>query len=397
MIYGFRYAQRRLNRMTTIANIVDALAAPYTVWRTLRGIEPEMQGARPRFVAGNASVTFRVSHNGERKILKCYTRTNPHLAAIYGEEYHQRELCIVDIAGRRVWIDCLLTPYIEGVTLDEALCSAKSGEEVEALASAFDTFARELLTAERAHGDLKPENLIVTPSGEIRAIDWDAAFMPSMAGEPAPEIGTAAYQHPLRTVALFDKHIDDYSIAFLSVFLHFAAIDNATLEHFRRYHEPLLSPREILKGRCDEWERTSEMFAQRGMAREYRLAQLLHSTSARLFTLQSLMLPTVTPTTDPTEECAPYLDHANGYWGCRDHKGWLIEPLFDNGYEPTEGVMLVELGGYMHFADFAGRIVKSFPRGTRVKPMREGETTAYYADGGQEQIKAADLLQIFDK
>ena len=109
------------------------------------------------------------------------------------------------------------------------------------------------------------------------------------------------------------------------------------------------------------------------------------------------MLPTVTPTTDPTEECAPYLDHANGHWGCRDHKGWLIEPLFDNGYEPTEGVMLVELGGYMHFADFAGRIVKSFPHGTRVKPMREGETTAYYADGGQEQIKAADLLQIFDK
>ena len=92
MIYGLRYAQRRLNRMTTIANIVDALAAPYTVWRTLRGIEPEMQGARPRFVAGNTSVTFRVSHNGESKILKCYTRTNPHLAAIYGEEYHPREL-----------------------------------------------------------------------------------------------------------------------------------------------------------------------------------------------------------------------------------------------------------------------------------------------------------------
>ena len=364
------------------------------MWRTLRGIEPEMQGARPRFVAGNASVTFRVSHNGESKILKCYTRTNPHLAAIYGEEYHQRELCIVDIAGRRVWIDCLLTPYIEGVTLDEALCSAKSGEEVEALASAFDTFALRLLTAERAHGDLKPENLIVTPSGEILAIDWDAAFMPSMAGGQAPEIGTAAYQHPLRTAELFDKHLDDYSIAFISVFLHFAAIDSTTLEHYRSYHEPLLSPRDILKGRCDEWARTSEIFAQRGMAREYRLAQLLRSASARLFTLQSLMLPTVTPS---TEECAPYLDHAGGYWGCRDHKRWLIAPHYDNGYEPADGVMLVELGGYMHFVDMAGRTVKSFPRNTRVKPMREGETTAHYADGRQERIKAADLLQIFDK
>jgi hypothetical protein len=29
--------------------------------------------------------------------------------------------------------------------------------------------------------------------------------------------------------------------------------------------------------------------------------------------------------------------------------------------------------------------------------MRNGETIAHYTNGGQEQIKAADLLQIFDK
>ena len=384
--------------MTTIANIVDAVTAPYTVWHTLRGIEPEMQGARPRFVAGNASVTFRVRHNGEQKILKCYTRTNPHLAAIYGNEFHLRELCIVDIVGRKVWIDCLLTPYIKGVTLDEALCSAKSGEELKALASAFDAFARQLLTMERAHGDLKPENLIVTPSGKIKAIDWDAAFLPSFAGEPAPEIGTAAYQHPLRSVDIFDKHIDDYSIAFLSVFLHFAAIDNATLEHFRRYHEPLLSPRDILRGRVNELERICELFAQQGMAREYRLAQMLRSAQPRLFNLQSIFLPMITSSAYSAEEdSAPYLDVANGYWGCRNNERWLIEPLFDNGYEPSDGVMLTELGGYMHFVDFTGCIVKSFPLSTRVKPMRNGETTAHYANGEQECIKAADLLQSFDK
>ena len=384
--------------MTTIANIVDALASPYTVWHTLRGIEPEMQGARPHFVAGNASVTFRVLHNGERKILKCYTRTNQHLAAIYGKEYHPRELCIVDIVGRKVWIDCLLTPYIEGITLDEALCSANSEKELEAIATSFDAFAKSLLLSERAHGDLKPENLIVTPSGEIVAIDWDAAFLPSFAGEASPEIGTAAYQHPLRSTDLFDKHIDDYSIAFLSVFLHYAAIDNSTLEHYRRYHEPLLSPRDIIRGRVSELERISDLFAQRGMAREYRLAQMLRSAQPRLFNLQSIFLPTITSSVNLAEEnTAPYLDHANGYWGCRDHERWLIEPLFDNGYEPSCGVMLAELGGYLHFVDFEGRIVKSFPRSTHVKPMRDGETIAHYTNGGQEQIKAADLLQIFDK
>ena len=384
--------------MTTIANIVDALAAPYTVWRTLRGIEPTFHDNRPLYVAGNAAVTFRVKHDGMDKILKCYTRTNNHLAAIYGDEFHPRELCIIDIVGRKVWIDCLLTPYIEGITLDEALCSADGEQELIAIASSFDAFAKRLLLSERAHGDLKPENLILTPTGEIRAIDWDAAFLPSFAGEASPEIGTAAYQHPQRTTDLYDKHIDDYSIAFLSIFLHAAAIDSTTIEYFRKYHEPMLSPKDIIRGKVSELERISDLFAQRGMAREYRLAQMLRSTSARLFNLRPTLLPEITHSADTSpEDNAPYLDVANGYWGCRDNCRWLIKPLFDNGYEPTYGVMLTELGGYSHFVDLEGNVVKSFPMGTRVKPMRDGATTAYYPNGEQEYIKAEDLLQILDK
>ena len=384
--------------MTTIANIVDALAAPYTVWRTLRGIEPTFHDNRPLYVAGNAAVTFRVKHDGMDKILKCYTRTNNHLMAIYGDEFHPRELCIIDIVGRKVWIDCLLTPYIEGITLDEALCSADGEQELIAIASSFDAFAKRLLLSERAHGDLKPENLILTPTGEIRAIDWDAAFLPSFAGEASPEIGTAAYQHPQRTTDLYDKHIDDYSIAFLSVFLHAAAIDSTTIEYFRKYHEPMLSPKDIIRGKVSELERICDLFAQRGMAREYRLAQMLRSTSARLFNLRPTLLPEITHSADTSsEDNAPYLDVANGYWGCRDNCRWLIEPLFDNGYEPTYGVMLTELGGYSHFVDLEGNVVKSFPMGTRVKPMRDGATTAYYPNGEQEYIKAEDLLQILDK
>ena len=71
--------------------------------------------------------------------------------------------------------------------------------------------------------------------------------------------------------------------------------------------------------------------------------------------------------------------------------------MFDNGYEPSDGVMLAELGGYYHFVSLEGKVVKTFPPATRVKPMRRGETTAYYANGEQESIKAAELLHNFDK
>lgn len=360
-----------------------------------------MEDGRPRFVAGNAAVSFRVRHCGQDKILKCYTRTNRHLAEIYGDDYHPRELCVVDIAGRKSWVDCLLTPYIEGITLDEALCRAQSHEELFDLAASFDALACQILFSGRAHGDLKPENIVCTPEGRMVAIDWDAAFLPTFAGEQAPETGTAAYQHPRRGADLYDGHIDDYSIAFISVMLYSAAIDTLTLEHFRQHREPLLSPRDILSGRTNELERISDCLAQRGMAREYRLAQLLRERSPRLFSLKDTLRPPL-PAADSNEveensSETPTLDQVNGYWGCRTSKKWAIGPYFDNGYEPTCGIMLAELGGYQHLVDLSGRVVKTLPKGTRIKPLHNGHTTAFYTDGREEVICAEDLLQNFDK
>lgn len=381
--------------MTSIANIVDALASQHTIWRTLHGVEPQLCDGRPDFVVGNAAVTFRVRHNGEQKTLKCYTRTNAHLQSIYGTEYHPRELCVIDIVGRKVWIDCLLTPYIEGVTLDEKLCMVSSTEELWGVATAFDLMAYKILASERAHGDLKPENIIITPRREMVAIDWDAAFLPTFAGELAAETGTAAYQHPSRDAKFYDKHIDDYSIAFLTVFLYAAAIDPATLNYFKQHKEPAISPREILRGATSELERISDLFAARGMAREYRIAQMLRSTNPRLFNLTTTISPPAPPHYPDTEQ--PTLDQVNGFWGCHKEGNWIIAPHFDNGYEPTDGFMLAELGGYRHFVALDGRIAKSFEQNTRIKPMRDGYTTAYYADGRSEIIKAEELLQNLDK
>ena len=123
--------------MLSIADIVEAVAFPYTVWRTLRGVEVEMCGSRPLYVTGNAAVTFRARGDGRRKALKCYLRTNDRLEVIYGSPYLRNELCVVDMVGRYHWVDCLLLDYVEGKTLDEALCEATEPEQFAALAAAF--------------------------------------------------------------------------------------------------------------------------------------------------------------------------------------------------------------------------------------------------------------------
>ena len=131
--------------------------------------------------------------------------------------------------------------------------------------------------------------MILTPDGQMKFIDWDAAYVPALAGRAAPETGTAAYQHPKRTTQMYDTHIDDYSIALLSVMLHAAALDPDVTARYRSLREFPLHPRRIAAGYCEELERTADLFASRGMAPQYRLTRMLSSPTPYLFNLESVM------------------------------------------------------------------------------------------------------------
>lgn len=365
--------------MISIADIVDTLASECPSWRTLSDVHPHIRDGRPVYVTGNAAVTFFVRHEGCEKILKCYTRDNPHLAAIYGDAFLPRELKVFNLMNRSDFVNCLLTDRIEGVTLDRAICNA-SPDGLAALAGAFDRMAVGLLAREYAHGDLKPENIIVTPDGDMRAIDWDAAFTPEFAGDPAPETGTAAYQHPLRTNELFDKHIDDYSIALLSVMLHAAAVDPATAEHYRLNHEFAINPRDIASGKRGELDRVTDLFAARGMAVQYRLARMLLSPIPQLFDLERVMGFTLSIDDGQVTETAA-AEVRNGLWGCRTGARWSIPPLYDAAFDPSDGIILATLGGYNHFLSLDGRTLRSFGRGDVVKPFRNGRASVRLTDG----------------
>lgn len=364
--------------MTSINDIVDALANPYTPWRTLRGVEVVYRDDMPLFFSGNASVIFRIRHEGKDKILKCYTRRNANLQTIYGSMYHPAELGVSNIFGQRHWVDCLLIDYIEGETLHERLCKPLSSNELHELASAFDHFAADLLTKEYAHGDLKPENIIVGEDGMMHAIDWDAAYTPALQGSRATETGTAAYQHPLRTVELFDKHIDDYSITFISTLLHIYAIDPAQAEYYRLHHEPQVHPRQIARAKANynfvhqlhvgtmpekSWlDKTLDSFAMRGMARQYRIARLLYDNTPQLFALKRLMSPPPTITSLNMEA-----DVMHGLWGYSAAGKWVIAPYYDECNDPKDEILQVRLGAYKHLLSLDGKLLYTTPATTKIR------------------------------
>lgn len=377
----------------TISDIVDAVSASYTVWRTLRGIEPVYHDGRIAYVTGNAAVTFTVRHDGRTKMLKCYTRSNPYRSEIYGEKYLPRELCVIALSGVAQWVDCLLYERIEGESLDDALCHTSEPQHFSRLATSFDAMVCQLLHSGRTHGDLKPENIIVASDDQMHPIDFDAAFIPAFAGKQSVEVGTAAYQHPARTTALFDEHIDDYSIAFISTLLHAAALKPELLKHFRSTHEPPFMPHDIVAGRCAAIDDIIEQFARRGDAIRYRIARMLISQWPRLFNLKQTILYT-DETTLATATDNATLEQEGGLWGCRNQQGWIIPPLYDGGFDPTEGYMVATLGSYTHLIDIGQRrVVYNFEKGITAKPVCNNEVKIRRKDGSRESLPLESLLQ----
>lgn len=99
------------------------------------------------------------------------------------------------VTDRGAWYDLLAADWAEGHTLDYAIRRAlhyRSSADLTALSRAFEAMAAELLAQPWAHGDLKPSNIMVTPSGTLRLIDYDGAFVPERAAETAADPAPAA-------------------------------------------------------------------------------------------------------------------------------------------------------------------------------------------------------------
>ena len=203
---------------------------------------------RPGFSAGNSAAVFRIRLGGRIRSLRCYLRPMRHLKEIYGDRLLEKELYLHTSAQTGVWVDVVLGDWIEGLTLHEAAAQAaalRDRECLQILARLFDRLAFALVTDDCAHGDLKPENIIVSDDGTLHPIDFDASYLPAFAGETSPELGTAAYQHPARTAADFDERIDDSPAALISTALHALAADPTLWDRYGSTDGLLYCPQRI--------------------------------------------------------------------------------------------------------------------------------------------------------
>mgnify|MGYP000989216382 CR=1 FL=1 len=380
--------------MFTLRQYLLTLTDSHGLTRTLGEVELCRDGqGRPLYSIGNSAVVFRIRRDGRIRSLRCYLRRMRHLREIYGDGVLEKELYLYTSSETGVWVDAILGDWIDGATLHEAVAEAalaRDTAKLRSLAESFDALAAGMVADDRAHGDLKPENIIVGDDGTLCPIDFDASYLPAFAGEISPELGTAAYQHPARTAADFDERIDDYPAALISTALHALAEDPTLWDRYGSSDGLLYTPQRIASDPA--YRETLALFEKRGMAVQYRIAQLLTAPTLRLFGLAELLAEAVREkpaARSGTEAETPELFVENGRWGYRTAERVVVAPLYDNGFDFTEGLAAVQLGGTWHYIDTAGRTRLSCPGCAAVKPFRGGK--AQVVRNGERQEIAHPL------
>ena len=198
--------------------------------------------------SGAFAVVFKMQDksSGKYYALKCFTEEQQGRAEAYRQiadeldlldspyitsvKYMEKEL-FVDSQCEEDEFPVLLMDWVDGETMEAYIAANYRNQSAMSMLSyRFGKMAAWLRTQSFAHGDIKPDNIIVRPDGSLTLVDYDGMFVPSMKGSQSPTIGTRDFSHPLRTVDDFDETIDDFSLASIALSLKAISMNSTLLD-----------------------------------------------------------------------------------------------------------------------------------------------------------------------
>ena len=198
--------------------------------------------------SGAFAVVFKMQdkRTGKYYALKCFTEEQEGRADAYRQiadeldmvdspyitsvKYMEKEL-FVDSQCEEDEFPVLLMDWVEGETMEAYIAANYHNQSaMSMLCYRFGKMAAWLRSQSFAHGDVKPDNIIIRPDGSLTLVDYDGMFVPSMKGSKSPTIGTKDFCHPLRTIDDFDETIDDFSLASIALSLKAISMNSTLLD-----------------------------------------------------------------------------------------------------------------------------------------------------------------------
>ena len=321
--------------------------------------------------SGAFAVVFKMQdkRTGKYYALKCFTEDQEGRADAYRQiadeldmvdspyitsvKYMEKELFVDSQCEEdefpELWMD-----WVEGETMEAYIAANYRNQSAMSLLSyRFGKMAAWLRSQSFAHGDVKPDNIIIRPDGSLTLVDYDGMFVSSMKGSKSPTVGTKDFSHPLRTMDDFDETIDDFSLASIALSLKAISMNSTLLDTYGASDRLLFSEKDYrTPSNSKVISALQELMCDKDFCTLYSLFMLalarkeLSACSFRLFIVEK---PNITPVMDEdlsTKRTEEELNEAFvDEWGVKyskDGRKLLDAPgVLSGAYSVKEGTRII--------------------------------------------------------
>ena len=242
---AIRDAHDNLDKLSHLVPVLDNYGEPYRS-------------------SGAFAVVFKMKdeQTGKCYALKCFTEEQEGRAEAYRQIAEELEfvdspyITSVKYMEKELFVDSnceddefpvLLMDWIEGETMETYIADHyMDNYAMSMLCYRFCKMAAWLRSQPFAHGDIKPDNIMVRFDGTLTLVDYDGMFVPAMKGQKSPTIGTKDFLHPLRTIDDFDETIDDFALASMALSLKAISLNPSLLDEYGASDRLLFSAADYL-------------------------------------------------------------------------------------------------------------------------------------------------------
>ena len=300
-----------------ISEYIESIKSAEDNFNELSYLRPVLdEDGQPVMTSGNFAVVLKMEDERDRKLyaVKCFTREQEGREEAYkliADEleyvssnyltpikYYEYELFVDTKASDETEFPVLLMDWVEGVTLDKYICrNINNKYELALIAYQFSQLAKWLISQPFAHGDLKPDNIMVREDGSLVLVDYDGMYVPAMEGQKSRELGSPDYRLPSRTEDDFNEHIDDFPLVLIMMTIRAIQLKKKLIEEFGNNDFAILHENDL-----------------RDLSSSTTNQELLSLVSDVEFArLYSLFLMTISEGKLPRLETSPLLDSVYSY------------------------------------------------------------------------------------
>ena len=266
---AIRDAHDNLDKLSHLVPVLDNYGEPYRS-------------------SGAFAVVFKMKdeQTGKCYALKCFTEEQEGRAEAYRQIAEELEfvnspyITFVKYLEKELFVDSncednefpvLLMDWIEGETMEAYIADHyMDNYAMSMLCYRFCKMAAWLRSQPFAHGDIKPDNIMVRSDGTLTLVDYDGMFVPAMKGQKSPTIGTKDFSHPFRTIDDFDETIDDFALASIALSLKAISLNPSLLDEYGASDRLLFSAADYL-----DLSKSKTMIALQGLLTDEETKTLL--------------------------------------------------------------------------------------------------------------------------